>query len=62
MSEYQYYGFLALDKPVAEQQQTELRELSTRAEITAYTFVNEYNVVGEEQVHSGRLDRPGDRL
>lgn len=43
MSEYQYYEFLAVDKPLTEQQQAELRELSTRAEITSYTFVNEYN-------------------
>jgi hypothetical protein len=34
MSEYQYYEFLALDKPLTSKQREELRELSTRAEIT----------------------------
>ena len=43
MSEYQYYEFLALDKPLTEKQRAELRELSTRAEITATRFVNEYH-------------------
>ena len=43
MSEYQYYEFLALDKPLTDQQPAELRKLSSRAEITATRFVNEYN-------------------
>lgn len=43
MSEYQYYEFLALDQPLAEEQRTELRKLSSRAEITATRFVNVYN-------------------
>jgi len=43
MSEYQYYEFLVLDNPLTEQQQRELRELSTRAQITATSFVNEYH-------------------
>ena len=43
MSEYQYYEFQALDKPLTKQQQKELRSLSSRAEITATSFVNEYN-------------------
>jgi hypothetical protein len=43
MSEYQYYEFLALDKPLTSQQRAELRELSTRAEITATRFTNEYH-------------------
>ncbi len=42
MSEYQYYEFLALDRPLTEKQRTELRSISTRAEITATRFVNEY--------------------
>jgi hypothetical protein len=42
MSEYQYYEFLALDKPLTDKQRAELRELSTRAEISATRFVNEY--------------------
>jgi hypothetical protein len=43
MSEYQYYEFLALDRPLTEQQRAELRSLSTHAEITATRFVNEYH-------------------
>lgn len=43
MSEYQYYEFLALDRPLASKQRAELRSLSTRAEITATRFVNEYH-------------------
>jgi len=42
MSEYQYYEFLALDRPLTEKQLAELRSISTRAEITATRFVNEY--------------------
>jgi hypothetical protein len=43
MSEYQYYEFLALDQPLTEKQHAELRSISTRAEITATRFVNEYH-------------------
>jgi hypothetical protein len=43
MSEYQYYEFLAIDRPLDEQQRAELRALSTRARITATSFVNEYH-------------------
>ena len=42
MSEYQYYEFLALDQPLTDKQRAELRSMSTRAEITATRFVNEY--------------------
>jgi hypothetical protein len=43
LSEYQYYEFLALDRPLTSEQQDELRELSTRAEISATRFSNEYH-------------------
>ncbi len=43
MSEYQYYEFLAVDRPLDERQRAELRALSTRARITATSFVNEYH-------------------
>ena len=43
VSEYQYYEFLALDKPLTDTQRAELRKLSSRAEITATRFVNEYS-------------------
>ncbi|GAB2734220.1 hypothetical protein GCM10027174_03740 [Salinifilum aidingensis] len=43
MSEYQYYEFLAIDRPLDEDEQDEVRSLSTRARITATSFVNEYH-------------------
>jgi len=43
MSEYQYYEFVAIDRPISEQQQAELRNLSSRARITATSFTNEYH-------------------
>jgi hypothetical protein len=42
MSEYQYYEFLAVDRPLDDGRQAEVRALSTRATITASSFVNEY--------------------
>lgn len=42
MSEYQYYEFVALDQPLDAKAQAEVRALSTRARITATSFVNEY--------------------
>ncbi len=42
MSEYQYYEFLALDRPLTAKQRAELRSISSRAEITATRFNNEY--------------------
>lgn len=43
MSEYQYYEFLAVDRPLDAEAQAEVRSLSTRAQITATSFVNEYH-------------------
>ncbi|MFG3690773.1 hypothetical protein [Micromonospora sp. NPDC047740] len=42
MSEYQYYEFTAVDRPLTNREQGELRALSTRADITATSFVNTY--------------------
>lgn len=42
MSEYQYYEFLAVGRPLSADQQTAVRALSTRARITSTSFVNEY--------------------
>lgn len=42
MSEYQYYEFTAVDRPLTGREQAELRSLSTRANITATSFVNTY--------------------
>ncbi len=43
MSEYQYYEFQAVDRPLTRQQISELREYSSRAQITPTRFVNSYN-------------------
>ena len=43
MSEYQYYEFKAVDKPLNEKGMQALRNMSTRARITSTSFVNEYN-------------------
>jgi hypothetical protein len=43
MSEYQYYEFLAVDRPLSHEDQARLRSLSSRARITATSFTNEYN-------------------
>ena len=38
MSEYQYYEFLALDRPLEQSEMAALRALSTRADITSTPF------------------------
>lgn len=43
MSEYQYYEFRAVDRPLGRTEQGELRAISTRARITAAGFVNHYD-------------------
>jgi hypothetical protein len=43
MSEYQYYEFRAIDQPLDEKAMQDLRDLSTRAQITPTSFTNEYN-------------------
>lgn len=43
MSEYRYYEFRALDEPLSEAQVSELRGISSRAEITSTSFINEYH-------------------
>ncbi len=43
MSEYQYYEFRALERPLSKPEQTELRSCSSRATITSSRFVNEYH-------------------
>jgi hypothetical protein len=42
MSEYQYYEFQAIDRPLSEAERQALRHLSTRARITATSFTNSY--------------------
>ncbi|HEY7118501.1 MAG TPA: hypothetical protein VH475_18065 [Tepidisphaeraceae bacterium] len=43
MSEYQYYEFLAVDRPLTPKQIEQVRAFSSRADITSTSFVNEYN-------------------
>jgi len=43
MSEYQYYEFLSIDRPLTADELDELRALSTRATITPVSFTNEYH-------------------
>ncbi len=43
MSEYQYYEFLAVDRPLTQDQMDDLRAYSSRARITPSSFVNVYN-------------------
>jgi hypothetical protein len=54
VSEYQYYEFLALDRPLTDKQRAELRKLSSRADITATRFINEYNC-GDFRGSPGKL-------
>jgi hypothetical protein len=43
MSEYQYYEFQAIDRPLTEKEMGELRSYSTRARITSTSFINDYS-------------------
>ncbi|GAB3394271.1 hypothetical protein [Amycolatopsis echigonensis] len=43
MSEYQYYEFLAIDRPLDDGEQAAVRSLSIRARISSTSFVNEYH-------------------
>ena len=42
MSEYQYYEFQAIDRPLTDGEMRKLRSYSTRARITPTSFVNHY--------------------
>ena len=42
MSEYQYYDFRAIDRPLTRKEMAALRSISTRAAITATSFTNHY--------------------
>lgn len=51
MSEYQYYEFQAVDRPLTDAEVQQLRSVSSRARITPTSFVNEYqwgNFKGDE--------------
>jgi len=42
MSEYQYYEFAAIDRPLTRAEMAQLRAVSTRADITPSSFTNHY--------------------
>lgn len=42
MSEFQYFEFRAIDKPLDEKAMRELRKITSRAEITPHSLVNTY--------------------
>ena len=43
MSEYQYFEFQAIDRPLSKKEMTELRSYSTRARNTPTSFINDYS-------------------
>ena len=43
MSEYQYFEFLAVDRPLTAREIDHLRGVSSRAQITPVSFINEYS-------------------
>ena len=43
VSEYQYFEFQAIDRPLSKKEMAELRSYSTRARITPASFVNDYS-------------------
>jgi hypothetical protein len=43
MSEYQYYEFRSIDRPLNQNEMDELRAISTRADITPTSFTNTYH-------------------
>lgn len=43
MSEYQYYEFQAIDRPLTREEMAELRSCSSRASISPSRFDNEYH-------------------
>ena len=70
MTEYQYYEFQAIDRPVDEADREALRALWSRAKITATSFANEYNfgdfrgdpdILMERWSTSTSISRNGDR-
>ena len=43
MSEYQFYEFAAIDRPLTSREMEKLRAVSTRGIITPYSFTNHYH-------------------
>lgn len=51
MSEYLYYDFMVVDRLLMEGELEELRDISTRADCTTTSFINE---LGRPQGRSGQ--------
>jgi hypothetical protein len=58
MSEYQYVGFRAVDGPVSEENLAFMEKQSSRAEITPWSFDNEYHF-GDFRGNAGEMLRRG---
>ncbi len=43
MSEYQYYEFMAIDRPLTEVEQSKMRKISSRAQVTPKSASFVYN-------------------
>jgi hypothetical protein len=43
MSEYQFYEFRAIERPLGKEAMAEMRRVSSRGEITSTSFLNEYH-------------------
>ena len=54
MSEYQYYDFRALDRPLTRSEMATQPSISTRAAITATSFTNHYEW-GDLKANPSRL-------
>ena len=54
MSEYQFYDFRAIDRPLTRNEMDALRAISTRAEITSTSFTNHYEW-GDLKANPGKL-------
>ena len=64
MSEHQYVGFRAIDRPVSEENLEYMRQQSSRAKITPLAFDNEYHFAnfqgdGINTAHEYRPSRRG---
>ena len=57
MSEYQYYEFAAIDRPLARSEMAELRAVSARAVITPAGFINHYEWGGLKADPAGWMRR-----
>jgi hypothetical protein len=57
MSEYQYFEFLAIDRPLTTEEMRELRSYSTRARITPTSFINDYSWGGFKGIADAWMEK-----